>query len=117
MICSLQGSQLYKNFYYGQVKNFILSAAIESARAGEHGKGFNVVSTEIRKLASQSKESTRIINDIVININQSINTIIGAVNESASESEEQAAIEEISATIESINANLKRLNEFIERFV
>ena len=94
-----------------------LNAAIESARAGEHGKGFNVVSTEIRKLASQSKESTRTINDIVINMNQSINTIIGAVNESASESEEQAAaIEEISATIESINANLKRLNEFIERF-
>ncbi|OOM65023.1 putative sensory transducer protein YfmS [Clostridium beijerinckii] len=94
-----------------------LNAAIEAARAGEHGKGFNVVSTEIRKLASQSKESTRTINDIVINMNQSINTIIGAVNESASESEEQAAaIEEISATIESINANLKRLNEFIERF-
>lgn len=94
-----------------------LNAAIESARAGEHGRGFNVVSSEIRKLASQSKESTRTINSIVTNMSESINTIIRAVNESASESEEQAAaIEEISATIESINANLKKLNEFSERF-
>lgn len=95
-----------------------LNAAIESARAGEHGKGFNVVSSEIRKLASQSKESTRTINDIAMNMNKSINTIIGAVNESASESEEQAAaIQEISATIESVNANLKKLSEFSERFI
>ena len=95
-----------------------LNAAIESARAGEHGRGFNVVSTEIRKLATQSKESTRTINNIAMNMNESINTIIGSVNESASESENQAAaIEEISATIESINANLKKLSEFSERFV
>lgn len=95
-----------------------LNAAIESARAGEYGRGFNVVSTEIRKLATQSKESTRTINNIAMNMNESINTIIGSVNESASESENQAAaIEEISATIESINANLKKLSEFSERFV
>ena len=95
-----------------------LNAAIESARAGEHGRGFNVVSTEIRKLATQSKESTRTINNIAMNMNESINTIIGSVNESASESENQAAaIEEISATIESLNANLKKLSEFSERFV
>ncbi len=95
-----------------------LNAAIESARAGEYGRGFNVVSTEIRKLATQSKESTRTINNIAMNMSESINTIIGSVNESASESENQAAaIEEISATIESINANLKKLSEFSERFV
>ena len=94
-----------------------LNAAIESARAGEHGKGFSVVSSEIRKLANLSKESTVTINNIVINMNESINIIIKAVNESASESEEQAAaIEEISATIETINANIKKLNEFSDRF-
>lgn len=95
-----------------------LNAAIESARAGEHGRGFNVVSSEIRKLATQSKESTATIKNIVGNMNESVNNIIEAVNESAAVSEEQAAaIEEISATVENINAHLKSLSEFSKRFI
>jgi uncharacterized protein YoxC len=94
-----------------------LNAAIESARAGEHGRGFNVVSSEIRKLANQSKEATKSIKDIVENMNQSVNGITEKITESASVSEEQAAaIEEISATIETINENLKKLVEFSKRF-
>jgi len=45
-----------------------LNAAIEAARAGDHGKGFTVVAEEIRKLAEQSKESIKIINEIVNNL-------------------------------------------------
>lgn len=37
---------------------------IEAVRAGEHGKGFVVVSSEIRKLADQSKQATERIADI-----------------------------------------------------
>ncbi len=42
-----------------------LNASIEAARAGEQGKGFAVVASEIQKLADQSNESARQIEEII----------------------------------------------------
>ena len=58
-----------------QLNMLAISGSIEAARAGDFGKGFAVVSSDIRNLAKDSSSNTEKINDIVESMNSEIDTV------------------------------------------
>ena len=100
-----------------QTNLLALNAAIEAARAGEHGRGFAVVADEVRKLAEKTTKATKEIGGMISTIQnetgkavQSMDAVTKEVGEEVKQAKDAGdALNEIVSNVDKLNAMIQQI--------